>query len=120
MKMQFSLVGYEVPSQNVTMRRHHMAEHRDRIKLERWIRILSASAPKATSPRLLHILSIRKRLITDDANLRGGCKGLVDAIVAAGLLVDDKDSKAKIHYSQQTLAQAGVTKPTTVITVEDP
>ena len=120
MKVTFSLVGYEVPSQNVTMKQHWSKRSKERKNLERWIRVLTGNVPKAEGPRKLHIQAIRKRLITDDANLRGGAKGLVDAIVAAGLLVDDKDAMAKIAYSQLTLGQAGVLKPVTVITVEDP
>ena len=120
MRVTFSLVGYEVPSQNVTMNQHWSKRGKERKNLERWIRVLTGSVPKATGPRKLHILAVRKRLVTDDANLRGGAKGLVDAIVAAGLLVDDKDSMALISYSQRTLGQAGLKRPTTTITVEEP
>ena len=115
MRMQISLIGYEVPSQNVTMRRHWRVNHKERTMLERWIR---ARAGVRTASPHLHIHSVRKQRITDNANLRGGCKTLVDAIVAAGLITDDKDSAVTITYSQATRGSAAA-KVRTVVTVSD-
>lgn len=121
MKASFTLLGWEIPSQNVTMRRHWRINHQERIKLERWIRqVVGRSIPRADGPRGLHIHSVRKQRIADDANLRGGAKGLVDACAAAGLIVDDKDTLAKITYSQATRAQAKMQQVATIITVEIP
>lgn len=37
----------------------------------------------------------------DDANMIGGCKQLVDALVRCGVIEDDADDKCTIEYEQQ-------------------
>lgn len=46
-----------------------------------------------------YILSFRTKLV-DDGNLKGGCKPLVDALVDAGLLIDDDVKSCRLHYYQ--------------------
>jgi len=48
----------------------------------------------------IEIRSFRNRLIQDDANLRGGAKGLVDALVNKHFIFDDADKYCKIYYNQ--------------------
>ena len=103
MPYEFS-IPYIIPSQNVRDRQHWRTRQRDGKKCEVIIRTYSRHVPKATGKRWLKIISYRRRKMTDDANLRGGCKGLVDALVRADLLVDDRDSLATILYEQHTLA----------------
>ncbi len=57
--------------------------------------------PPAAGRALVEIVSRRAQLIRDDANLRGGAKELVDALVHAGLLRDDSDDAAYFRYRQE-------------------
>ena len=124
--MIYSLtIPYVIPSQNVRERQHWAKRSRDGKKCEVMIRVRSRHIPKATGRRRLKIISYRRRKMPDDANLRGGCKGLVDACVRAGLLLDDRDSLALIEYEQHTLAwtppelERYAKKGCTTIEVED-
>jgi hypothetical protein len=51
-------------------------------------------------------VSHRARLIDDDANLRGGAKECVDALVHAGMLIDDSNDLAYIRYEQARCKRA--------------
>jgi len=55
----------------------------------------------------LQILSMRCALIHDRVNLESGCKGLVDQLKKAGLMVDDSVKQCSDTYLQQ-LADLGV------------
>lgn len=44
----------------------------------------------------------------DRDNLAGGCKPIVDAMIEAGLLVDDDDEYAEIHYAQERGNERGL------------
>lgn len=44
----------------------------------------------------------------DEANLVGGCKGLVDSVVRLGMLVDDSRKHAQIIYKQTKASPTGV------------
>ena len=118
MRQEYTLLGWELPSQNVTMRRHWRVNAKERTKLERWIRSTAGLQQPVTAKRFLHVHSIRTRLIMDDANLRGGAKGLVDAVVASGLIKDDSDDWAKITYSQATKGKKA-NRCKTLIIVDD-
>lgn len=103
-------------SQNKTMRRHWAANKRDNDRC--YYNIVSTrnkdqSGPHLGHRRRVHILSVRRRLITDKANLIGGAKGLIDALTRAGVIVDDRDEMVEITYEQKTGNKH------TVITVED-
>ena len=63
----------------------------------------ATSCPEATGMRrvtITRVYSGRQRAYDGD-NLRGGCKPLVDAMVLAGLLVDDDAANAQVHYAQE-------------------
>lgn len=119
-------IPYEVPSQNARDKWHWSKRKRDSthaqmlINLE-MIKLFGTGHRKlgAKGPRKILLTCFRKRLITDDANLRGGAKGLVDAIVRVGLLVDDNDRMAHIEYRQELASKHQTKKPCTVITLED-
>ncbi len=55
---------------------------------------------KATGPRLMTIVRYGSRQL-DAANMAGGAKGLIDAIVAHGLLQDDTPDDVVITYEQR-------------------
>lgn len=120
------LIPLETPSQNVTDRQHWAVRKRFGKACEQWIKyaMRDGNLDVATKPRRVVITSYRKRRITDDANIRGGAKSLVDAIVRSGLLVDDKDTMARIEYRQE-LASKGprrMARPSqscTMIQIED-
>ena len=100
-----------IPSQNITDREHWAARKRRNKKFREQIalaillkfkkkeRDLIFSKPKNM---LVNIHSQRKRRILDDANLRGGSKGLVDSLVRLGLIFDDDDKYVSIEYTQDT------------------
>ena len=65
--------------------------------------------PKATSKRRVTITrhyAGRQRAFDRD-NLATGCKVIVDAMVRAGLLVNDDAGNAEIHYAQSKQPEAG-------------
>ena len=125
MKYAFA-IPYEVPSQNVTARRHWRHNYQDVDRTNRLARIMGNEACHAKKRRSVTITSYRTRRITDHANLVGGCKSLVDGLVRAGVLVDDSDRLASITYAQAVLSQMPVDlqlkfagRPCTLIEVED-
>lgn len=114
-------IPVEVPSQNRTNEWHWSMRHKHTKRCGfLLVQAGGLKLPKATGKRSCHILSFRRQRCHDIANLVGGAKGLVDAIVRIGLLVDDKDSLAALSYDQSTLRHS----PTpgvacTVITLAD-
>lgn len=74
---------------------------------------------KATTKQHVTITSFRRQRFHDEANLIGGCKGPIDGLVRAGLLVDDSTTWATFTYRQQTLAHSplGYLQPCTVIEI---
>lgn len=117
--MQFT-IHYQVPSQNVCERRHWTKRRKEQTDLA-WM--IKANAPKwrqAKGQHYLFINAVRKRLISDYANLVGGCKGLVDALVTAGLLVDDSEKWVKVRYGQVLVSQMpGASAPFTEIEITE-
>jgi hypothetical protein len=63
---------------------------------------------KTAEFRKVTIVAIRTRKIKDYANLVGGCKGLVDAMVYNGILADDSEEMCQITYLQTTGKTTGV------------
>ena len=51
--------------------------------------------------RRIVVTAYRARLCDDYANLVGGCKGLIDGLVKAGLLVDDSMEWMAAEYRQE-------------------
>ena len=79
-----------------------------------------AFAPENGPRRHVAITSIRRRLITDDANLRGGAKGLVDALVHAGVIRDDDDKTVEITYEQRNSSiPLGIPAETVIAVTEE-
>ena len=117
----------EVPSQNVRERTHWRAQRQEVLRWSASAGLLTdtqrvgvwSSRALSLSPlpgsghflyrhdtwtghgkRTVRITSYRARRITDHANLVGGCKGLIDGLVRAGLLVDDSDQWIAAEYRQ--------------------
>jgi hypothetical protein len=111
-------VHLEVESQNVTDRMHWSK----RAKFKKmWLSALVAYVGVRRSPsvkKTVTIIAYRKRLITDIANLIGGCKIVVDAIRDAKLIKDDSDQWAHINYVQHLASKGPAGKPCTIIRVE--
>jgi hypothetical protein len=112
-------IPLEVPSQNKTNVQHWAVRVKFKKLCVQWIRHASRGAGKATGARRLKLTAYRKRRITDDANLRGGAKDMVDSIVNSGLLVDDNDKMAQIEYRQELAGDSPTGKPCTRIQIED-
>lgn len=121
-------IPLEVPSQNQTERgRCHFARAR-RTKHTRaaWAcccrsEMARLGIPVATGKRSLRVLAYRKRLCLDIANLIGGFKACADGLVDAGLLQDDRNTKALITYDQSLASWSplGPGVPCAVIDVSD-
>lgn len=114
-------ISFEVPSQNRTERRHWSTRAKERRDLN-WM--IAAALPRGGCQhdgrrRRIQILAYRRRRITDQANLVGGCKTLVDALVATGVIVDDSEQWVDLHYEQGLYRTAGYDRPTTVIRIYD-
>ncbi len=114
-------IPLEVPSQNVRERQHWAVQRRE---VKRWAAHCRALAPlnsRAETKRQLYIIAYRRRLIADYANLVGGCKGLIDGLVAAGLLVDDSTAWVSVLYAQHLASRSplGRGKVCAVIEIEN-
>lgn len=113
------VIPQKIPSQNVRDRWHWRQRSRER---DQWVAslraiILADRIKLPHHPQKIHltITSIRRQRIKDDANLRGGAKGMVDALVTVGVLHDDSNAWCYIEYRQMTRVQAGVMRECTVI-----
>lgn len=101
--MQFTIdIPLEIPSQNVRERWHWSRRQRE---IQLWKEYfmyekLKQKIPETKERRAVDIIAHRKRRISDTANLIGGCKGMIDAMVRAKLLFDDSDMFAKFNYDQ--------------------
>jgi hypothetical protein len=98
-------IPYNIPSQNVTTRRHWRANHRDVARVAQMVRLVAWQICNAKGPRSVVVTSYRKQRITDAANIIGGAKSFIDGLVKAGALVDDNDRMASIAYRQAVLSQ---------------
>jgi len=121
-----AVISYEIPSQNKRDHWHWSQRHRDTKRAETALRVQASSIPRAKGPRKICVTAYRKVRCADIANLIGGAKGLVDALVRVGLLIDDKDACASIFYEQFTCSQMPPDvhdwtkgRPCTVIRIED-
>ena len=116
----------EIPSQNVTEKGRNWRGRAAKTKARRnlW-RMLCASGmaqagiPRATGPRLVHVVAYRRQRCKDIANLIGGAKACIDGMADAGLMQDDRDSKARITYQQDVASASPTRQPCTLIHVED-
>jgi hypothetical protein len=88
-------------SQNVRDRWHWRQRHQDTKVWEIMLRAAVRQLPPRPRGMVwVRITSLRAQLILDDANLRGGAKGLVDALVRLGFLRDDSSQFCHITYRQ--------------------
>lgn len=112
----------QVPGQNKRERWHWAKQRREVSSWEVQARaVMSPAVARSCIGQKQHvtITSYRRQRFHDEANLIGGCKGLVDGLVRAGLLVDDSTTWATFTYRQQTLAHSplGYLQPCTVIEI---
>ena len=119
-------IPFEIPSQNVTEKGRNWRGRAAKTKARRWAwnvacrqEMARAGIHIATAPRFIHITAYRKRFCSDIANLIGGSKACVDGLVDAGLLLDDRDSKAGNTYAQALASAHPSKKPCTVIGIKD-
>ncbi len=110
----------EVLSHNLLYHAHWSAVSKDRRAWESFVHVvaLHAKAERSELPRrcTVRILAVRKRLIRDTANLVGGCKGLVDALVSQRLIYDDADRWCTITYAQELCHGQ---PPSTIVSIEE-
>lgn len=115
------LIPVEVPSMNKRERMHWAQQRREVSTWTRWL--LYAQRPggmdRATGKRLVHIHAFRRQRCRDEANLIGGCKGLIDGLVRAGLLVDDDRAHASFTYAEDVASKSPTRKPCTRITIQE-
>jgi len=117
--MAFDIREWEVPNQNVTMRRHWAATNLE----NKYLRLIAMSAAHPRRriqeghprKRPVIITTFRTRLIKDRANLSGGAKGLIDAMVHARLLHDDSDQWMDAEYHQALSSESPTGRPFTHI-----
>lgn len=112
----------EVPGQNKRERWHWARQRRE---VQAWAACFKSSLVGsrllARGRRRVKITSYRKQRFHDEANLVGGCKGLIDGLVRSGLLVDDSSQWASFAYHQETAQHSPVAPgvPCTVVEIED-
>lgn len=118
------IIPLEIPSQNVTEKGKSWRGRYAKTKARRheWHGFCTwgmhqVGLPKATGHRSIKLIAYRKRCCYDIANLIGGAKACVDGMVDAGLLTDDRDSKAHISYEQFNLKDSPTGLPCTVVQV---
>ena len=107
-------------SQNTRDRQHHMARHRS--KGLWWWHIRAAPGfllvPRATGRRRLTIERHARTQPQDEANVHGGCKGLVDDLVQLRLLIDDTPKWLE-HGTPRHIPLAKGERAYTVLILED-
>jgi hypothetical protein len=105
--MKSITIPYNVPSQNVRDRWHWSIRNRDKnlaVSLVRLHLSLADYRPSTLGAMVrVTITAYRKRRMSDAANLVGGAKGLVDALVTTGILTDDDTTHCSITYHQEQL-----------------
>lgn len=93
-------VPLEVQSQNVTdrmfWRKRHALKNRWKVNLHSAVGYVE----RPTCRMVVTVEAYRCRLITDHANLVGGCKLVIDAIRDVGLIHDDSDKWMVAAYVQ--------------------
>lgn len=118
-----TIVRLQIPGQNKRERWHWARQRRE---VQQWcmlagLQFTAQGLAKATGRRRVTITSFRRQRFHDEANLIGGCKGLIDGLVRAELLVDDSTSWATFAYAQALASASPLGRgiPCTVIEIED-
>lgn len=111
--------NFYVPSQNTTDRTHWATKRRVNNMLAYRIRAAMSLDDVCQKGhfRYVEIMCYRPRLITDDANYRGGAKGLVDQLTKCGAISDDNDRMVSITYRQALLRDAPKKRALTIVRV---
>lgn len=118
--MNWTLVIMEAsPSQNVWDRWHWRDKWASKAK---WKMLIRAAAgfiyiPKATVKRSLTVHRCSPGTL-DESNLIGGLKGVIDALVQLGVLVDDRPEFLDLKSPIQTKPK-GREKPHTILILEE-
>ena len=99
------MVVFEIPertpSMNLFTGRGHWSRYAKTAKrYKEMVWALTSRAPKATGKRFVRITRRSTRTLDDD-NLRGGCKMLLDALKAQGLIIDDSPAWISVDYVQE-------------------
>ncbi len=115
------LIHLETPSLNTRERWHWSRQRRE---VTAWTQQFTyAQRPggmdRAIGKRLVVITSFRKQRCRDEANLIGGCKGMIDGLVRAGLLVDDSIKLATFTYAQDVASKSPTGQPCTRIIITE-
>lgn len=113
----------QVIGQNRRERMHWAAQRRE---VSMWAAragyaFLAQGLPPATGKRRVSITSYRKQRFRDEANMVGGCKGLIDGLVRAKVLVDDSTKWATFEYHQYLASKSPLGRgvPCTSIQIEE-
>lgn len=119
------IIPFEIPSQNVTEKGLSWRVRAAKTKARRndWriacvFAMRGAGIVNAAGPRSLRIIAYRKRYCSDIANLIGGAKACIDGLVDAGLIMDDRDAKARITYAQELASASPLGRGTTCTVIE--
>lgn len=119
-------IPLELPSQNATgtgrtwrARAAKIARLRAAWHMAAMVGMRKAGVVEAAGPRALQIIAYRKQRCADIANLIGGAKAPIDGLVDAGLLLDDRDTKARITYEQHVRSAHPNKQACTVLVVTD-
>lgn len=79
----------------------------------------TAAGTVDTSKKHLTIISIRKRLITDEDNLRAGTKPIPDCLTRMGWLYDDADQYTKIDVKELKVSESTQQQEGTYLLLEN-
>lgn len=110
-------IPYNIPSQNVTSRRHWTKDNAEKNRCASLISACIRNKFEYQGRVRVDIISVRKKKISDTANLIGGAKYLVDGLVKARAIEDDSDAHVEIIY-HQTVVKKGE-QPHTVIELNE-
>ena len=115
------LIPLETPSANTRERWHWSQQRREVSRWEKWF--IYAQRPggmdRAHGKRTVRIHAFRRRRCSDEANFLSGCKGLIDGLVRAGLLVDDSRELATFAYAEDVASKSPTKKPCTRVQIEE-
>lgn len=109
----------DIPSQNKRERWHWSKQ---RAEVKRWATLFrdgSQGLRPPTGKRHVSITSYRRQRCRDMANLVGGCKGLIDGLVRAGVLLDDSIALMEATYAQEVVSRSPTGKPCTVVAISE-
>lgn len=108
------------PSQNTRDHQHPMVRHKEKGAWWWWIRGARGflDIPRATTRRRLTIERHARTVPQDEANVHGGCKGIVDDLVQLGLLVNDSPQWIE-HTPPRHIRLNKGEKPHTILILED-